>query len=80
MIHVYAYPSGGGAPVFLGTATYGGARPAWRPGSSRPGSRRQDSSSLRADSPAEPIRSRPSLIPPVSGTFTAALTVTVTVQ
>jgi hypothetical protein len=26
-LHVWAYPLSGGAPVFLGTATYGGARP-----------------------------------------------------
>ena len=26
-LHVWAYPLTGGAPVFLGTATYGGARP-----------------------------------------------------
>jgi hypothetical protein len=26
-IHVYAFPSGGGAPIFLGEATYGVARP-----------------------------------------------------
>jgi hypothetical protein len=26
-VHVYAFPAGGGAPIFLGEATYGGARP-----------------------------------------------------
>jgi hypothetical protein len=26
-LHVWAYPLGGGGPIFLGAATYGGARP-----------------------------------------------------